>query len=572
MNRRLPYLWVATLFAALSLSALDAQQIVNEKLFAQSFEAAHQAMRAYGGHEDDGELRRVTDIGFQLAGVSGFADYPFTFHLIDMPVPNAFALPGGQIFITRGMLNMGLTDDELAGLLGHEIGHVIENHGIRTQKRARLLNILGQALVIGVLVNEVGRDRSDRNDPYYDPYGSSSDSASRVQGAAAASMVTTELLLRSYSREFEDEADATGQRLAALAGFSPQGTAALMNKMSVHIPQTKEYGYWSTHPFFDQRVQHARVREELLEVAGEAPDPARFRAKTQSLLLDWAAGQDLEPEALDYARTVALHTWPQGAAADEIRLSKLHQLRDEEAEKKALAQDFSRLITYYRREAEDVGELTPESPLVAILEREIGEFETQRADLYDAALEILAGGIYETEFMETFLSNYPESSQASPMRLELGEAYSRLGRHSEAVEQYLRASHGEPDSEPGQRARRGLTVLASRLEDLAALERLSAEPDPAIASRAAERLVDLASSFDRVEVGAAYLEAFPEGQHVEAVTLRLNSLADDLYGEVVLYQTVDDAAQAVSGIQRILTYAPFSPAADRLRQQMILEG
>jgi predicted Zn-dependent protease len=563
----------ATAFVALLQAwPTTAQQIKDEKLFAQSFEAARQALLAYGEFVDDAQLERVTDMGYELAEVSAFRDYPFTFHLIDMPVPNAFALPGGQIFLTRGMLRMGLTDDELAGLLGHEIGHVIENHGLRTQKRARLLNILGQALVIGVLVNEVNRDAKPRNDGYYDPYAGSSDRGSRVQGAAAASMVTSELLLRGYSREFEDEADAAGQRLAALAGYNPTGTASLMNKMSVQIPQSKEYGYWSTHPFFDQRVQHAEARAALLQVASRPTDSRVFRAKTQRVLLDWADGAKLEPEPLAFAHTVALQTWPQGDAADGIRLAQLHAARDLESEKAPLSRDFSHLITDYQSNLEEVRELTPESPLIATLENEIAEFEERRANLYEQALRVLAGGVYETEFMETFLSNYPESSEVARVDLELGEAYSRLGRHKEAVEHYLHAADAAPESEAGQRARRGLILLSTRLRDLAALERLTSEPDPEIAEGAAARLDQLASSFERLEDGSAYIEAFPDGKHAAAVTARLNHLADDLYGEVVLYQTVGDAAQAVTGIQRILVHAPFSPAAERLRQRMIVES
>jgi len=572
MDRRAPVALVATLIALLLSSPVGAQRIVDEKLFGQSFEASYQALKFYGAYENDAELRRVTAIGFQLVQVSAFEDYPFTFHLVEMPVPNAFALPGGQIFLTRGMLKMGLTDDELAALLGHEIAHVIEKHGVRTQKRARLLNVLGQALVIGVLANEVTRDRPQRNDTYYDPYGNSDSSASRVQGAAAASLVTSELLLRSYSREFEDEADATGQRLAALAGYSPTGTASLMNKMSVHIPQSKEYGYWSTHPFFDDRVQHADSRSELLTVARETSNAGLFRAKTQRTLLTWLEAQELEPDALDYGRTLALHTWPQGRAADTIRLAKLHEIRDLEFAKKPLAQDLTTLIAGYRRDLEDVRDLTPESPLIATLGEEISEFEERRASRYDEALSVLAGGVYETEFMETFLSNYPESDEVPHVGLQLGEAYSRLGRHTEAVEQYLRTAMTEEGSEPAERARRGLTVLATRLSDLAALERLTSQQDPALAQGAAQRLSVLVSKFDRVEDGAAYLEAYPDGRHAETVSTRLNHLADDLYGEVVLYQTVGDAAQAVTGIQRILTYAPFSPAADRLRSKMILES
>ncbi len=568
---------VATLSVLLAMPAARpsaAQTISDERLFAQSFDFAQEALRLYGAHDDVEQLRRVTQMGFELVEVSGFRDYPFTFHLIDMPVPNAFALPGGQIFLTRGMLRMNLTDDELANLLGHEIGHVIERHGIRTQKKARLLNVLGQALVIGILANEVTNNRGEgRNDPYYDPYsGSDSQAASRVQGAAAASLVTSELLLRSYSREFEDEADSTGQRLAALAGYDPAGTSNLMNKMRVQIPQTKEYGFWLTHPFFDQRVQNAEVRRANLTTAATAPDTGRLRANTQRILLDWAASAELDEDALEYARTVALHTWPIGETADGIRLAKLHELRDTESELAALARDYTRLIETYEREIADLDKLSPASDLIQALRREALEFARRRGELYPRAVEVLEGRVYETGFLETFISNYPESELAPQVALELGEAYSRLSRQAEAVSRFLYAWEVGPETEQGRRAHRGLLVLAGRLESLAALERLASESDSEVARRARARLGQLAPSFSEVETGAAYLDAYPEGPHAESVTARLNHLADDLYGEVVLYQTVGDAAKAVTGIQRILTHAPFSPAADRLRRRMVLES
>ncbi len=573
MSPRLLHLCVATLIVAIAApTASSAQTISDPRLFRQSFDFARQALEFYGALEDDEELRRVTRIGFELVEVSGFRDFPFAFHLVDMPVPNAFALPGGHIFLTRGMLRLDLDDDELANLLGHEIAHVIERHGIRTQKKARLLNVLGQALVIGVLANEVSRSREQRNDPYYDPYARDDTSASRVQGAAAASLVTSELLLRSYSREFEDEADATGQRLASLAGYDPRGTASLMNKMQVHIPQTQEFGYWRTHPFFEQRVRSAEIRRDSLLPATERPDADRLRASTQRVLLDWAEGEKLETEALDYARTVALHTWPIGDAADAIRLDKLHALRDRERERPELERDYSHLIASYRREIDDLEALSPSSSLIATLVDENESFAAIRQELYPRAVEVLQAGVYQTEFLETFSSNYPESEFASRVALELGEAYSRLSRQGEAVGCFLEAWRSAPQSEQGQRAQRGLVVLSKRLDDLAALERLSAEADPEVATLASERLARLADSFDRLEIGAAYLTNYPEGSAATVVAERLDHLAEDLYGEVVLYQTVGDAAKAVAGIQKILTHAPFSPAAEKLRERMVLEG
>ncbi len=70
--------------------------------------------------------------------------------------------------------------------------------------------------------------------------------------------------------------------------------------------------------------------------------------------------------------------------------------------------------------------------------------------------------------------------------------------------------------------------------------------------------------------GADYLRKFPEGRHAQTVAMRLNELADELYGELILYQTVGDHVKGIERIQKILTYAPQSPAAERLRDRMVL--
>ena len=103
------------LAAGLVLSgAAHGQEVVNNNIFFKSAEAARQAVNHYGTYDNRQELERIQDIGYRLAQESSFADYPFSFYLVDMTIPNAFALPGGQIFVTRGMLGLGLTDDMLA--------------------------------------------------------------------------------------------------------------------------------------------------------------------------------------------------------------------------------------------------------------------------------------------------------------------------------------------------------------------------------------------------------------------------------------------------------------------------
>ncbi len=563
------------LIFAVSGQPVVAQSIAKPDLFEKSQSAAMQALAYYGPYENPEEMRRVIDIGYRIAKESKFEDFPFTFYLIDMPEPNAFALPGGQIFLTRGMLNLGLNDDMLAGLLGHEIGHVVLQHGTRMQRRATLLNVLSQALLAGVIIAASQGGGSKESAPYpRDPYGRTDrgGSGDLIQGTAAAGAVFSELLLRSHSRGFEDEADDEGQRFAAAAGYDPQGTRQLMDKMRTHMPQSKEYGYWRTHPFFEERVQAASVRQQLLKIQ-EPSSADEYRQRTQKVLLDFLEESDMEPPFVDLLEDRALLAWPQGPAADEIRLTQLHGLREEVEQQKPTSQEWKPVIADYERNLDEVKSLTPDSPLVETLATELEAMEATLRDNYPKAVEIMQGGIYETEFLEAFAVNYPNSPEIPQVSLALGEAYARLGREEDAVSRFLRAWKADPESASGLRARTGLRNVTPRLTSLAALEQLAQESDDSeIRDTATQRLKALASRFEELSNGANYLAEYPEGQHATAVAKRLDQLADELYGELVLYQSVGDHVKGIERIQQILTYAPNSPAAQRLREKMVLEG
>jgi len=569
------HLTVRTLICTLALGLLSrpgaSQSIAKPELFEKSQTAAQQALSFYGPHDDPEEIRRINDLGYRIAQESGFEDFPFTFYLIDMPEPNAFALPGGQVFVTRGMLNLGLSDDMLAGLLGHEIGHVVLQHGTKMQRRATLLNVLSQALLAGVMIAASQSDNSNQSGPR-DPYPTGSQSGDLIQGTAAAGAVLSELLLRSYSRGFEDESDDEGQRMAAAAGFDPEGTRQLMDKMRTHMPQSKEYGYWRTHPFFEERVQAASVRQDLLKIK-EPSSADEYRARTQKVLLDFLDQPKLEPPFVSLLQNQALLAWPQGPAADQIRLEQVHALREDQQTRKPMSQEWRRVMTTYERNIEEVRELTPDSPLIASLEEEVQELDALLQANYPQAVEILRGEIYETGFLETFVSNYPESPEIPRISLALGEAYARLGRQEEAVDNFLQAWKSDPESPAGQKAIRGLRTVTPRLASLGALEQLATESgDTALQEAASQRLATLATSFDELANGADYLKRYPAGQQADVVAQRIDQLADELYGELILYQSVGDHVKGIERIQQILTYAPDSPAAERLRDKIVLEG
>lgn len=561
----------AALLLFLTPSTSKAQEISRPDLFGKSLAAASQALEYYGASDDSEALRRVADIAYAVAVQSDFREFPFSFYLIEMPEPNAFALPGGHIFVTRGMLDLGLTDDMLACLMGHEIAHVTKRHGTRIKKRATLLNILSQALLVGVLVGA-----SDEPENRLDPYGQpGSRKGSLVQGAAATGLVVSELLLRNYSRDFEDEADVEGQRLAAAAGYDPDGARQLWELMNARLPQSKDYGYWRTHPFSDNRMRAAEIRASELKIQENPRPAADYRAKTQQVLLAYEPkGKGEEAEKLvPFLERSALTAWPKGPSAEDVRLRALHRLRETELEKDELARDYGALVRDYRLQIEEVRALTPETSFLATLENEMHSLRDAAEELLPKAREVWDGGIYQTPFLETFLSNYPTIELVPDVSLALGNAYSRLGRQADGVDLFLRAAESGPESESGKRALEGLRNLTPYLDNPAALQQLSDEiDDPKLRELAANRLDKIASEFDDIEAGAEYLKRFPSGDHAEPIRERVENLAQNLYGEVVLYQGLGDHITALDRIQQILTHAPLSKAADALRQRAGLDG
>ncbi|MEP7011778.1 MAG: M48 family metalloprotease [Acidobacteriota bacterium] len=537
-------------------------------LFAESVKAAQEAVEEYGAYDNPKELERVNRIAFQLLAKADFDRYPFSFGMVDMPVPNAFALPGGQIFVTRGLLDLEPDDDMLANVLGHEITHVSHEHYLKMKKKATLMSILSNALMLGVIVG-AGSNRQYTN-PGHDPLDHQDNSGDILQGAAAASLVVSELLLRSYSRENEDDADENGQRLAAQAGYDPAGAQKFWALLNSRAPQTKEYGYLQTHPFAEDRAKYATVRAAELKIQERGVADA-LRQKTQGQLMTWIDKNRPKGPELGFVKAASLATWPTGPVAESLRLEKLHVLRDDTLAKPLLARDFGTVLKSYRAQREQVVGLTPESPLLAKLDAEITDLEAKSHDAYPKAVETLEGGIYETSFLQAFLANYPDSPRVPEVALSLGNAYARLGNQTEAVAQYLRASEAGPDSPAGIKAHTGLRNLAPNLEMLAALQDLvDREKEPEMRKKAEERLAAQAKVYDDLANGAEYLHRYPEGIHVPVVMERLNKLADDLYGEVVLYQGVGETVKALDRIQRILTHAPLSPAAAKLRDHAVV--
>lgn len=606
---RLRSLWALGLIAAFLLpegvraepqppAASSGPNRSQSELFERSLQVALEALSLYGPLDDPEALARVAEIGYAIVAASGFTQVPITFYLIDMPEPNAFALPGGQVFLTRGMLQLGLGNDALAALLGHEIAHVVLQHGVRMERRATLFQALTQALVLGVMIHASQSSDGPRPGEVPDPYGierSGSGKGDLVTGSYAAGLIVSELLLRSYSREFEDEADREGQRWAAQAGFSPEGAKELMQVLGSRLPEpSKEYGYWRTHPFFEERITAARARATELK-PGSPRETAEVRERTQKLLLELASksaaralrtpedprrgsrpetalrGHRLTREEL--LRQAALTAWPRGPEAERLRRDRWQALRENHLSLQPSGRDWGRLGERLDREIAEVASLDPSSALLVELRQERATLESERKEFEARAVEIWRSGVFETGFLERFLSNYPDHPEVPAVALALGEAYGRSGRLAESVERLLQAWNHPAGGEAARTAEAALRRLAPRLEDLVALAELAAqERDLELRDAARQRLAEKAETYTDLSAGRIFLDRYPESPLAPLVTERLYRLAENLYGEIVLYQSIGDSTRAIERIQKILNEAPSSPAARRLLERVVLPG
>jgi predicted Zn-dependent protease len=200
-----------------------------------------QTRREMGVYDDDALQGYVTGVGLKLAEVSERPSLPWHFTVVDVPAINAFALPGGYIYITRGILPYLQDESQLAGVLGHEIGHVTARHSAEQYSRAtgaELGLILGSVLVPG------------------------------GAGLAQAGGSGLGVLFLKYGRDDEAQADALGVRYAARAGWDPGGMPRMLTTLG-RIEETADNkgvpNWLSTHPAAADRVERVQAAVQAAE-------------------------------------------------------------------------------------------------------------------------------------------------------------------------------------------------------------------------------------------------------------------------------------------------------------------
>lgn len=193
----------------------------------------------YGGVYENARLQAyVNEIGQRVARNTERRDVTYTFTLLDSPVVNAFALPGGYIYVTRGLMAVANDEDELAGVLGHEIGHVTGRHQAARYSQG-VLTTLG-ASIVGAAVGDAN--------------------VTRALG------VGNNLYMSSYSRDQEMEADALGIRYLNRAEYDTHAMGSFLGAMGRYVAaedriegkENQQASYFSSHPQTQDRVAAAQ--------------------------------------------------------------------------------------------------------------------------------------------------------------------------------------------------------------------------------------------------------------------------------------------------------------------------
>jgi predicted Zn-dependent protease len=213
-----------------------------EQEVALGLQSAPAMIQQHGGlHPDQRAQEIVKTIGERLVRntIARRSNYEYDFHLLADPnVVNAFALPGGQVFMTEALFTRLENEDQLAGVLGHEVGHVIHRHGAERIAKMELTQGLTGAAVI----------------------------ASGDYSTAQAAQMIGSMVNMKYGREQELESDDFGVRLMLEAGYNPEALIGVMDILESASGDNRQPEFMSTHPSPENRRE--MIREAIKRYQG----------------------------------------------------------------------------------------------------------------------------------------------------------------------------------------------------------------------------------------------------------------------------------------------------------------
>lgn len=193
--------------------------------------------------DDDARTARVRDVGWRISQVSDRQDIPYKFFVIEKDEINAFTIPGGNVYIYTGLLDKLKTDDQLAFVLAHEIGHGAAKHSVKKFQAA-----MGYSLIGGIIIGTIDSDTS-------------------AQIAALSSSVAMNIIFSAYGRKDEHQADELGVKYMYLAGYDLNGAIQALEVLNQEAKGPGVPLFLRTHPYLEDRIED--VQEEIRAIGTE---------------------------------------------------------------------------------------------------------------------------------------------------------------------------------------------------------------------------------------------------------------------------------------------------------------
>jgi predicted Zn-dependent protease len=455
----------------LGLFAGDVTAMTEEEEIRLGRQLHVQVLREYRVYRDERLHEYVNEIGERLVAVSERPELDFTFTVLDSPEVNAFAGPGGYVYVSRGLITYLNSEAQLAAVIGHEIGHVTGRHASRAEANQGVSNALGilAAIAIG------------------------------LPGAQELGNLAGTVLQRGYGRGRELEADESGARYLAAAGYDPNAMieviGILKDQELFEIEQAQAedreprvyHGLFATHPRADTRLQ------EVVGAAGEARRNATGNVVNQFKFLQFIEGMTFGQALADPRVARGEQHHPDMGIGLRVPLGWVVQMGGKQLTAKAMDGDALLQVTTYRlsrggsprdmllrrvgRGADLVGEqalTVNENPAYTAIARATTSPFGRRDVRYGVVFigsdaYVLAGAArdpdrpdqFDREFMRAFESVRPLTSRerraARPRTIGLARVepgmslahFAALSRLSQYAEQELRLMNGMyPDGEP----------------------------------------------------------------------------------------------------------------------------
>lgn len=228
-------------------------------------------------------------IGQRLAANAGGPQFQYRFRVVNQADINAFALPGGFIYVNRGVIDQSRNEGELAGVIAHEISHVALRHGTHQASKAYLAQA-GISILGGVLGGHVG------------------EGAAQIINTVGG--IGLNALFLKYSRDLETQADIRGAQIMAASGYNPSDMVSFFQTLE-RVDKSKKTNWMSDHPAPPDRIARIQKEQQMLRVTGSAAENVAELQGVQSRMRGYGAA----PTSGQIARQTAANAPSRGRAS-----------------------------------------------------------------------------------------------------------------------------------------------------------------------------------------------------------------------------------------------------------------